>query len=124
GRRARSCRRARRRRARRRRLPLERGEPLLELRDPPLERVEAPHPLLQLVEPLPHRVRRIGETVAARQVGEPPDRLLAGVGEPGEEVLLPLLPCLSHVVRLSRRVSRTIPRRAAGGDSAARSPAL
>src|SRR5437899_449991 len=66
-----------------------RGELLdlaLELRDAGLERVDPPYPLLDLVEPLPQRLRHPEQAVGAGGVREFLDCLLASVGEHREEI--------------------------------------
>ena len=65
-------------------LPLERGEPLLELLEPA-------HALLQLVEAVAHRVHRTEDAVGARRVGEPLDRVFAQVGQAAEESVLAMV---------------------------------
>ena len=65
-------------------------EPALELGDATLERVEPPHSPGEIVHAVAQRVAGAEQPRAARELGEPLERLLAGLGEPADHVLLRL----------------------------------
>ena len=65
---------------------LERRELLLELRDAPLELVDATHLPRQLVDPLPEVVERLQRLRPTGEVGEPVQRILAAGREPADHV--------------------------------------
>ena len=78
-----------RRRAARGRLRLLQGcELLLELRDPRLEGVDPADLLREVVDPATEVVDRGERLLAARKLGDPLQRLLTGIREAGDEVLV------------------------------------
>src|SRR5207244_8751394 len=66
----------------------QRVDPLLERRHALLEALDAADALLQLVDAVARRVHGFDHVLAARRLRETLDRLLTGIREPRQEILL------------------------------------